>query len=518
MKVDLTDFERRMKIRQLAEGDYEQLVDLQRQCFPKMAPWDREQFDTFVEKFPEGQIALEIDGQLIGSSSSLIVDYDLYSDWHDWQTISSGGMLENHNPNGDMLYGIEIMVHPEFRGMKLARRLYDARKQLVRERNLKGIVIGGRIPGYANHRDEMSPYEYVQRVQEKQMFDPVLTAQLANGFEVKRLLPDYLPSDEDSAGWATHMEWLNLDFRPFKKRSIRPVQLVRIAAVQYQMRQIHRFEDLQEQVDFFVSTASDYHADFVVFPELITVQLLSIMKITRASEGARRLTEHTPRYMEMFRELALSYNINIIGGSQFVLLDDRLYNVAFLFRRDGTIEEQFKLHITPAEWKWWGVQGGNRVRVFDTDSGRVAILICYDIEFPELARIATKKGAQIIFCPFNTDERNGYLRVRNCALARCIENHLYVVAAGCTGNLPQAPVADLHYAQSGIYTPSDVPFSRDGIAAECTPNVETMIVQDLDLEQLRRHRYTGTTRNWLDRRRDMYEVRFREGDGPDQIV
>ncbi len=513
MKIDHSQFESNVETRCLKPEDYKKVFELQKVCFPTMAGWPEEQFVAMLERFPEGQICVTYDEEIVASSCSLIVDYDLYSDWHDWQTISSGGTIETHRSDGDMLYGIEIMVHPEYRGMKLARRLYSARKELVRELNLKGIVIGGRIPGYQKCEGEMSAYDYVQKVQEKSLYDPVLTAQLANGFELKRLLEDYLPSDEDSAGWATHMEWMNLEFRPFKKRSVRPVQIVRLAAVQYQMRAVEDFEGMVKQVDYFVDTASDYHCDFILFPELFTMQLLSFAKVKRPSEGARKVAEFTPQYLEMFSEMALRYHVNIIGGSTFGIEDGKLYNLAFLFRRDGTIDRQKKIHITPAEWKWWGVNGGDSVNVFDTDCGRVAISICYDIEFPELARVAARKGAQIIFCPFNTDERNGYLRVRHCAIARCIENHVYTVIAGCTGNLPQVPVADIHYAQSGIYTPADICFSRDCIAAECTPNIETLIMQDLDIELLRRHRYTGTTRNWLDRRRDLYEVRFNGKDG-----
>ena len=104
--------------------------------------------------------------------------------------------------------------------------------------------------------------------------------------------------------------------------------------------------------------------------------------------------------------------------AKFTVEGDRLYNVAYLFRRDGTLEKQYKLHITPSERKWWGVTHGDRVHVFETDRGRIAILICYDIEFPEIVRIAVRKGAQILFVPFNTDERHGYLRVRICAQAR----------------------------------------------------------------------------------------------------
>ncbi|MCA8974071.1 MAG: GNAT family N-acetyltransferase [Planctomycetes bacterium] len=508
--IDLKQFESHIELRPLKIEDFDRIVELQKLCFPGMPCWTRAHVESQLEHFPEGQIGITYDGELVASSCSLVVDYDLCSDWHDWKVVSDGGFIRNHNPRGDVLYGIEIMVDPECRGMRLARRLYEARKKLVRDMNLKGIVIGGRIPGYIDKKDEMTSHEYVQKVEDNTYFDPVLTTQLANGFELKQLIADYLPNDEDSAGWATHMEWTNVDYRPYQKRAMRPVQVVRIATVQYRMRTIESFEDFERQCTFFVDTAGDYKCDFVTFPELFTTQLLSLVDAKRPGLAARKLAGFTERYLEMFTELAMRYHVNIIGGSNFVIENETLYNTAYLFRRDGTIGKQYKIHVTPAEWRWWGVTGGDKVEVFDTDCGRIAILICYDIEFPELARIATKKGAQIIFVPFNTDERYSYLRVRNCAMARCIENHVYTVLSGCTGNLPQVQNADIHYAQSGIFTPADIAFSRDAIAAESTPNVETMIMQDLDIEQLRRHRYKGTVQNWRDRRTDLYRVRYVE--------
>ena len=110
--------------------------------------------------------------------------------------------------------------------------------------------------------------------------------------------------------------------------------------------------------------------------------------------------------------------------------------------------------------------------------------------------------------PFCTDERYAYLRVRYCAQARCIENHVYVVIAGSVGNLPNVQAVGLHYAQSAIFTPSDIPFKRDAIAAECTPNIEMVTIEDLDLELLKRHRQSGSVLNWNDRRSDLYELRY----------
>lgn len=515
MPIDLTDFESRIVLRNLRIDDYERWIHLLRLCFPSLRPWTREQLESQLQHFPEGQICIEVDGELVASSSSLIVEYDDYTDWHDYMEISDSGMISNHDPEGDTLYGIEMMVHPEYRGQKLARRLYEARKQLCRDHNLARQIIGGRIPGYAKHEHEMSAQEYVQRVIDKNLFDPVLTTQLSNGFQVRQLIKDYLPSDEDSVGWATCLEWLNFDYvaeQPKARIGWRAVQSVRLSLVQYGMRPLESWEEFERQCEFFVDTASEYKADFLCFPELFTVQLLSFVDEGRPEESARHLASFTPRYLELFGRLATHYNLNIVGGSQFVLSGDDLYNVSYLFRRDGTIESQEKIHVTPNESRWWGVKGGDRIRVLDTDCGKIAILVCYDVEFPELARVAVGKGARILFVPSNTSDRRGHLRVRLCAQARCIENQVYVVNAGCVGNLPLVENADTHYAQSGIFTPSDIPFARDGVAVEAEPNVETVLFQDVDLQLLRRSRRTGTVRNWLDRRTDLYQVAYREGD------
>jgi predicted amidohydrolase len=159
-----------------------------------------------------------------------------------------------------------------------------------------------------------------------------------------------------------------------------------------------------------------------------------------------------------------------------------------------------------------GRRGGQPVEVFDTDCGKIAILICYDVEFPELAASRRPRARKILFVPFNTDERYGYLRVRHCAQARCVENHVYVVLAARTGNLPLVDNADIHYAQSGIFTPADIMFSATRSPPSAHPNIETLVIQDLDIELLRRHRYRGTTLNWRDRRRDIYKVHYREGE------
>ncbi|MBN1302153.1 MAG: GNAT family N-acetyltransferase [Melioribacteraceae bacterium] len=511
--TNLDIFQKKIHVRQMTWEDYKQLVELQLLCFPGMKPWSKEQIKSHLKIFPEGQLVIEYRNRIIASSSSLIVDFDMYGDDASWFSISNKGYITNHNPDGDTLYGIEIMVHPKFRGMKLARRLYDARKQLAREKNLMRIVIGGRIPEYNNYQNELTAEEYIQKVQDKAIFDPVLTTQLANGFTLKRLIPEYLISDHESGGYATLLEWTNINYSPHPHKRFYSSRPVRICTVQYRMRKINSFNDFAKQCEYFVDVASGYKSDFILFPEIFTTQLLSFLEEKRPGKAARKLAEFTPQYLELFSTLSIKYNINIIGGSHFVVENERLYNISFLFKRNGEIGKQYKLHITPNERKWWGVVPGNEVEVFDTDVGRIAIQICYDVEFPEISRIAVEKGAQILFVPFCTDERKGYLRVRYCAQARCIENQIYVAIAGNVGNLPEVENMDIQYAQSGILTPSDFVFARDGVAAECTPNVETVVIHDVDLEVLKRHRRSGTTLNWQDRRVDLYEVKLKSRKG-----
>ncbi|MEZ6184743.1 MAG: GNAT family N-acetyltransferase [Planctomycetota bacterium] len=508
---ELEDFQRKILVRPLTLDDFDDLVAMQVRCFPGMLPWKREHIESQLKVFPEGQLCVEIDGKLAASSSSLIVDFAEHEDWHDWKVISDNGYIRTHADDGDSLYGIEIMVDPAFRGLRLSRRLYEARKRLARERNLRRIIIGGRIPGYHEHAAVISASEYVDAVMRKSLFDPVLTAQLANGFTIQRLIPNYLPNDSESCGYATFLEWSNLEYVPDRRRTYRRQTLVRVCTVQYQLRRIESFAEFAQQVEFFVDVAAENRADFVVFPELFTSQLLALQGVKRPGQAQRALAELTPKYLELMGALAIKGNVNVVGGSMFTVEDDRLYNVAYLFRRDGSVDRQYKLHVTQSERKWWGLGQGDRLEVFDTDRGRVCIMLSTDIEFPELARYAARQRADLIFVPFTCDERSSLIRVRTCALARAMENDVYVVTSGCVGNLPLVENVDVHYAQSGIYTPSDFSFPRDGIAAETTPNIETLVLCDVDLSVLRRHRRVGVSESWSDQREDLYRIEYSWG-------
>lgn len=211
----------------------------------------------------------------------------------------------------------------------------------------------------------------------------------------------------------------------------------------------------------------------------------------------------------MFGDLAIRYNINIIAGSHPTAQPNGdIHNVCYVCLRDGSMHEREKLHVTPSERTVWHITGGESAATIPTDCGPIGVMICYDAEFPEVARHLVDQGALLMFVPFCTDVREGYLRVRYCAQARAIENQCYVVMSGNVGNLPGVINFDIQYGQSCILTPSDFPFSRDGIAADSTPNIETVLFADLRLDHLARARNDGAVQNLKDRRFDLYESRW----------
>lgn len=325
-KLDLTRFEKKMVIRNIEEKDIDKIIDLQKDCFPGMEPWKREHLISHLEHFPEGQFCAEFEGEIIGSCSSLLINFDEYDDRHTWQDITDDGYITNHNPDGLNMYGIEVMVDPKYRRMKIGHRLYEARKDLARRLNLKSIIIGGRIPNYHKYAEEMTAREYVEQVTRHQIYDPVLSFQLMNGFTLMRINPNYLPDDTASIKYATLMEWNNVDYLPQQtKRYYKSAFPVRICVIQYEMKKIYSFEEFANQVEYYVDVASDARSDFAVFPEIFTTQLMSFLEERSPSLAVQRITEYTEDYISLFTDLAVKYNVNIIGGSHFVEEEGKIY-------------------------------------------------------------------------------------------------------------------------------------------------------------------------------------------------
>jgi len=447
-----------------------------------------------------------VNGIVAGCALSIIVDYTKYGDKHTYVQITGNYTFSTHDPNGDVLYGIDIFVHPDYRGMRIGRRLYDARKELCEQYNLRAIIAGGRIPNYKNYAAGMAPKEYLYKVKNKEIYDPTLSFQLSNDFHVKKILKGYLPGDVESLEYATLLEWNNIYYNPEENYINIEKSVIRLGLVQWQMRHFSNLEALLEQIEFFVDVVSDYQSDFLLFPELFNAPLMAAYNHLGPAEAMRELAAYTMILRDKFVQYAVSYNINIITGSMPYMEDGSLLNVGFLCRRDGSHEMYRKIHITPSEESSWGMIGGDSIKAFDTDCGKIGILICYDVEFPELSRILADQGMRILFVPFLTDTQNGYTRVRSCAQARAIENECYVAIAGCVGNLPKVHNMDIQFAQSAVFTPSDFSFPTTGIKAEATPNTETTLIADVDVDLLRELHSFGSVKNLLDRRLDLYRV------------
>ena len=494
-------------LRNLTNQDYPQIKALMDAVYPDLGgAWPENTIRRLIQDFSEGQLCIVDGDQVVGVALTMCVSYSRFSNPHTYEDLLDHRSEAIIDPKGDTLYGLDMFIHADYRGYRLGRRLYDARKELCRQNNYRSVLVGGRIPEYHNFADDLSATQYIDKVNRKEIYDPILSFQLANDFQVKRLLKRYLPDDEKSGGFATLLEWNNILYDPADTVIKARKTLVRVGVVQWQMREVNSPDEVLQQVEYFVDAVSDYESDFILFPEFFHAALMGIHKDSSAHESVRLLAGYTDHFVKQMSNMAVSYNINIITGSLPLLEDGRLFNVTFLCHRDGTIDEQRKIHITPQEKNYWVIEGGDKLRIFETDAGRIGILICYDIEFPELSRILAQQNVDILFVPFWTDTKNAYLRVRYCAQARAIENECYVAIAGSVGNLPSVDNLDIQYAQSAVFSPSDFPFPQDAILAETTANTEMIIFADLDLDKLRVLRNEGAVTNMLDRRADIYRL------------
>ena len=493
-------------VRLATPEDVPHLIELNKLCFPTMAEedvvWTADRLLNHQRVFPEGQIVVEIDGEVVGAVASLIVD--LGPDPlrpHTYSGVTDGGYFHNHDPRADTLYGADVYVSPEAQGLRIGHQLYEARRQLAERLNLRRIVAGGRIDGYHEHADTMSPREYVAAVEAGSIRDRVLSFQIREGFVVRSILDGYIV-DPKSRNHATFIEWLNPRFRSSGAKG----EIFRVALAQFPARQYDSLEDYRAKVAYFVDAAAGYRADLVVFPEFAGMPLLSQPHLQglAAREAMDAITALEPEFVNLMRELATSYKIDLVAGSIPVRRKGHTYNVSHFFHRDGRMEIQPKLHITPSEKKVWGIRGGASLQVINTPKAKLGVLVCYDSEFPEAGRYLADEGCDILVVPYCTDDRRGHNRVNLSCRARAIENQVYVVATGLIGNVPGIDNMDIHYGKASVYTPCDYGFSWDGIQATGEPNVEMLLVADLELGALDRARRSGSVTPRFDRRPDLF--------------
>ena len=502
-----------VEVRHLTLEDMSELQSASESVYlnKELATWDSETTNTLLTKFPDGQICVCVDGKVVGCALSMIINYKNFSDDHTYNQIVTNYDFRNHDPKGDVLYGIEVFIHPDYRGLRLARRLYDVRKELCENLNLRAIMAGGRMPNFKLHAADMTANTYIKKVKTKELYDPVLSFQLANDFHVRKLMKGYMPGDTESHEFATLLEWINIHHTDSIKLINAPRSNVRLGLVQWQMRSsLSTLEKFFDQMEFFVDAVSDYKSDFILFPELFNAPLMADFNHLNVTQSIRELAKYSDAIREKCIEFAITYNINIISGSMPCIVDGKLHNSGFLCRRDGSWERYDKVHLTPAETRNWAMKGGESIKVFDTDCGKIGIIICYDVEFPEYSRLLADQGMNILFVPFLTDTQNGYTRVRHCAMARAIENECYVAIAGAVGNLAKVNHMDIQYAQSAVFTPSDFAFPTTGIKAEATPNSEMTLIVDVNIDLLKDLHSHGSVQTLKDRRNDLYSLALKQ--------
>ena len=165
--------------------------------------------------------------------------------------------------------------------------MYEYRKELCEKLNLKAIMFGGRLPNYHKYAEQMRPKEYIDKVRQREIVDPVLLFQLSNDFHVRKVMRNYLPNDEESRHYACLLQWDNIYYQAPTEEYILPKTTVRVGIVQWQMRSYKTLDDLFEQVEFFVDSVSGYQSDFVLFPEYFNAPLMARFNDVSESEAIR---------------------------------------------------------------------------------------------------------------------------------------------------------------------------------------------------------------------------------------
>ena len=301
----------------LSLQDYEELKIAMQEAYTSMpyAYWGEGHIRNLISIFPEGQVVVKVNGEIAGCALSLIVDSEKLEGGHSYREVTGNYTFNTHSDEGDTLYGIDVFIKPEYRGLRLGRRLYDYRKELCEQKNLKGIAFGGRIPNYHKYADKMSPKEYIQKVRDREIHDPVLNFQLSNDFHPTRVLKSYLEGDAASREYAVLLEWDNIYYEKPRSQPQSVKRVVRLGLIQWQMRLYKGVEDVMQQAEYFIDAVSGYRSDFALFPEFFNAPLMADYKHLNESESIRKLAEYTESMVEKFSELSVSYNINIITGS-----------------------------------------------------------------------------------------------------------------------------------------------------------------------------------------------------------
>jgi len=277
---------------------------------------------------------------------------------------------------------------------------------------------------------------------------------------------------------------------------------VKIAAAQYDIGFFENWQDYRQKVERWVGEAADQDAKILLFPEYGSMELASLFgqaiysSLSKQLEAMQSLLDD---YIALYKELAQKHRCYIQPGTFPVRIDGEIYhNRAYLFMPNGEFDYQDKLMMTRFENEQWLINRGLELKCFDTDYGRIAINVCYDSEFPVLARKQVEAGANLILVPSCTDTLAGYHRVRIGCQARALENQCYVVQSPTVGLAPWSEAVDVNIGAAAIYTPVDRGFPDNGILAIGELNASQWVFAEIDLDGIARVRENGQVFNYRD--------------------
>ncbi|MEK4536578.1 nitrilase-related carbon-nitrogen hydrolase [Peribacillus sp. FSL K6-1552] len=276
---------------------------------------------------------------------------------------------------------------------------------------------------------------------------------------------------------------------------------VQITACQFRVEKVASFNEFQKQVEDLINQVPE-NSDYIIFPELLTIGLLATFPDQNAS-SLIKIAEYTTQYKELFSSISRKRKQVIIAGSHLECREDEYFNIAYIFDKDGSYVEHKKTHIFPAEANWQTSEG-NTLEVYSIGPVKIGIAVCYEAEIPEISRILSVNGADIIFCPSYTFTEAGFWRVRHCAHARAIENQVYFVHCPTVGE-PGDPLPN-GYGRASILSPCDKAWLANGVVAEAEVNKHTVITGTVDIDELYENRKSGAATTFKDRKRrkDVY--------------
>ncbi|WP_369855759.1 carbon-nitrogen hydrolase family protein [Candidatus Thalassolituus haligoni] len=281
---------------------------------------------------------------------------------------------------------------------------------------------------------------------------------------------------------------------------------LRIASAAYEVGFLDSFSAWQHKVSGLVQQAANNGAQILLLPEYFAMELTSLFTPAVYQSLSQQLVELQSlrvAFVAEFVRLAKQHQVLIAAGTFPVGLAtvagwEQYVNRCYLCYPSGEVHWQDKLQMTRFEHEQWGISAGDALRVFDTPFGRLAVNICYDSEFPLLARQQVAQGADLILVPSCTDTLAGYHRVQLGCRARALENQCFVVQSPTVGSAAWSPAIDSNCGAAGVFAPVDYGFPDDGIVAQLPLNQPGWCYADLDLAELARVRTAGQVFNYRD--------------------